>query len=79
MIMANSILDQSSQEVLRTLDEQLKECTPLECPGEQGHGLDYAMRLEEIKKVSKSGISSYHPHPVPNKAIYIILSNSTFN
>jgi hypothetical protein len=50
--MANSILDQSAQEVLRTLDEQLKECTPLEeCPGEKGHGLDYAVRVEEMRKV----------------------------
>ena len=53
--MADSIPSQSSQDVLRSLDEQLKECTPLdelECPGEQGHGLDYAVRMEEAWKVS---------------------------
>jgi hypothetical protein len=49
--MAKSIVDQSSQEVLSRLDEQLKECTPLEA-GEKGYGLDYAVRLEEIRKVS---------------------------
>ena len=53
LIMANSTLSQSSQDVLRRLDEQLKECTPLdECPGEQGHGLDYAVRVEEARKVN---------------------------
>ena len=52
LIMANSILSQRSQDILRLLDEQLKECTPLdECPGEKGYGLDYAVRLEEILKV----------------------------
>ena len=54
LIMAKSMLDQSSQEILNKLDEQLKECTPLEeCPGEQGHGVDYAVRLEEIRKVGR--------------------------
>ena len=44
---------QSSQELLSKLDELLKECTPLEeSPGEQGYGLDYAARLEEMRKVS---------------------------
>ena len=53
LIMADSILSQSSQDVLRSLDEQLKECTPLdERPGEQGHGLDYAVRMEEAIKVN---------------------------
>ena len=53
--MADSVLSQSSQDVLRRLDEQLKECTPLdECPGEQGYGLDYAVRMEEARKVSHS-------------------------
>lgn len=43
---------QPSQELLRKLDEQLRECTPLEeSPGEQGHGLDYAVRWDENKKV----------------------------
>ena len=52
LTMADSVLSQSSQDALRSLDEQLKECTPLdECPGEQGHGLDYAMRIEEAIKV----------------------------
>ena len=51
--MADSIQSQSSQDVLRSLDEQLKECAPLdEYPGEQGHGLDYVVRMEEAKKVS---------------------------
>ena len=51
--MANSVLSQSSQDVLRRLGEQLKECMPLdESPGEQGHGLDYALGLKEIRKVS---------------------------
>ena len=43
---------QPSQELLRKLDEQLRECNPLEeSPGEQGHGLDYAVRWDENKKV----------------------------
>ena len=47
--------DQSSQELLSKLDELLKECPSLEeRPGEQGHGVDYAMRLNESRKVSKS-------------------------
>ena len=52
LIMADSVLSQSSQDALRSLDEQLKECAPLdEYPGEQGHGLDYAVRIEEAIKV----------------------------
>ena len=55
--MADSVLSQSSQDALRSLDEQLKECTPLdECPGEQGHGLDYAMRIEEAIKVGDNSM-----------------------
>ena len=47
--------DKSSQELLSKLDELLKECPSLqECPGEQAHGVDYAMRLNESRKVSKS-------------------------
>ena len=58
-MMASSILGQSSQDVLRRLDEQLKECTPLEqCPGEQGHGLDYAVRLEEARKVNNMHVTT---------------------
>ena len=53
--MALPTLGQSSLELLDKLDEQLKGCTPLEeCSGEQGYGLDYAMRLEAIRKVSYS-------------------------
>ena len=46
-IMVKSSPGQSSQELLSKLDEQLKEC-----PGEQRHGLDYAVHLEEVRKVS---------------------------
>ena len=45
-----SILDPSSQGLLNRLDELLVDCTPLET--EDPYGLDYAVRLEEIKKVS---------------------------
>ena len=63
--MADSILSQSSQDVLRSLDEQLKECAPLdECPGNQGHGLDYIVRMEEAKKVSITLCLEYrHQYP----------------
>lgn len=45
---------QSPQELLRRLDDLLKEFTPLEeSPGELGHGLDYAVRFEEVRKVSR--------------------------
>ena len=57
--MADSVLSQSSQDALRRLDKQLKECTLYaldECPGEQGHELDYAVRIEEAIKV----ILRYH-------------------
>ena len=58
--MASSTPGQSSLELLDQLDEQLKRCTPLEeCPGEQGYGLDYAVRLEAIWKVSSSGYQPF--------------------
>ena len=51
---------QSSLELLEKLDEQLKGCTPLEeCPGKQGYGLDYAVRLEAIRKVSSSAVGHW--------------------
>ena len=64
--MANSVLGQCSQDVLRRLNEQLRECTPLdECPGEQGHGLDYAVRVavEEAQRVIliKHARDDYYP------------------
>ena len=65
LIMANSVLGQCSQDVLRRLDEQLKECTPLdECPGEQGHGLDYAVRVEEAQKaILNMHVTTMQPLP----------------
>ena len=68
--MAYPIHDQSSLELLDKLDEQLKECTPVEeCPGEQGHGADYAVRFEEIRKVSRKlnnmSVEEANPPPSP--------------
>ena len=63
MATCGSRLDQSSQELLRKLDEQLKECTPLEeSPGEQGHGLDYAVRWDENKRVSYMLVYGHLPY-----------------
>ena len=47
--------NQSSQELLSQLDKLLAEYTPLEeSPEEQlqaGHGLDYAVQWDEVRKV----------------------------
>jgi hypothetical protein len=32
-----------------------------ECPGEKGHGLDYAVRVEEMRKVIKHKRDDHYP------------------
>ena len=69
MIMANSILDQSSQEVLRTLDEQLKECTPLESrPWRAGTWARLCCALGRNKKGQQIWHQQLPPSPRPQQS-----------